>query len=398
MKVVIKSPLKDLLSFIRHLKKRKKIFRQAPSSFLPMGKMNILAGILHPKQQVLKIHSIIEENSRTSTYRLVPSNGMTIACFRAGQYIAIDCDIEGIQTSRPFSICSSPDESYENNYYDISIKTDDKGFVSPYIQSHWKKGLPVYTSEPLGSFYFEPLRDRQDLVFLAGGSGITPFKSLVGDLLKNNREVNITLFYGMPDPSEKVFHTFFEDMEELYPDRFKVISIYENSPINTTVESGFIRKKLLLKHLDDLSDKSFFICGPQGFQKFVVGELMTLGIMEKHIRQDSFNISNGNTKDTNRISINVINGKDVITLYANPEETILIALERAGFHHPANCRTGECGWCRSKLVSGDISVSGNNDGRRSADRKFGYFHPCSSYAVTDITIVPVENPRKIPCV
>ena len=43
-------------------------------------------------------------------------------------------------------------------------------------------------------------------------------------------------------------------------------------------------------------------------------------------------------------------------------------------------------------MSGKIEVEKTNDGRRMADEKFGYFHPCSSFALTDIKIVCPENP------
>ena len=69
---------------------------------------------------------------------------------------------------------------------------------------------------------------------------------------------------------------------------------------------------------------------------------------------------------------------------------VVKSLEAAGIAAPAHCRSGECGWCHSRLVSGDVYIPEDVDGRRAADKKFGWIHPCCSYPVSDVTLaVPV---------
>ena len=63
------------------------------------------------------------------------------------------------------------------------------------------------------------------------------------------------------------------------------------------------------------------------------------------------------------------------------------AIERAGIPAPARCRSGECGWCRSKLVSGTVYIPAENDtGRRYIDKACGYIHPCAAFPTSDIVI------------
>ncbi|MBQ2178555.1 MAG: hypothetical protein II451_05445 [Oscillospiraceae bacterium] len=53
-------------------------------------------------------------------------------------------------------------------------------------------------------------------------------------------------------------------------------------------------------------------------------------------------------------------------------------------------RAGECGFCRSQLLSGEIFVSPISDGRRMMDKEMGWFHPCSSWPLTDLKIkIPI---------
>ena len=75
----------------------------------------------------------------------------------------------------------------------------------------------------------------------------------------------------------------------------------------------------------------------------------------------------------------------------NANENILVALERAGVAGPNRCRGGICGWCRSRLLSGDVFIPEDTDGRRAQDKLDGYIHPCATFAVSDLSI---EMPLK----
>ena len=71
---------------------------------------------------------------------------------------------------------------------------------------------------------------------------------------------------------------------------------------------------------------------------------------------------------------------------AKATESVLVALERANLNPPSKCRSGECGFCRSLLISGDVYINPISDWRKAGDKKFNYFHPCASYPITDLEI------------
>ena len=62
------------------------------------------------------------------------------------------------------------------------------------------------------------------------------------------------------------------------------------------------------------------------------------------------------------------------------------AMEQNGIAASTNCRSGVCGWCHSRLVSGNVYVPKEVDGRRMADLQYGYVHPCSTFPLSDIEI------------
>ena len=74
------------------------------------------------------------------------------------------------------------------------------------------------------------------------------------------------------------------------------------------------------------------------------------------------------------------------TISCCSEESILVALERAGIAAPSQCRRGTCGWCRSKLAAGEVYIPASVDKRRMADKVYGYIHPCSTFPISDISI------------
>ena len=71
-------------------------------------------------------------------------------------------------------------------------------------------------------------------------------------------------------------------------------------------------------------------------------------------------------------------------------ENTIVALERAGIKNNSRCRSGACGFCRTELREGDVFVAPEGDGRRRADKQFGYIHACSTWPLSDCTIrIPI---------
>ena len=127
---------------------------------------------------------------------------------------------------------------------------------------------------------------------------------------------------------------------------------------------------------------------------FVDKEMERLNIPPRRIRKEAY----GEIKDIlehpgfpqelaeKTFKLKVKMGSTVKEIPAIATESILVALERAHLAPPSKCRSGECGFCRSLLITGNIFVSTKCDGRRAADKKFNFFHPCSSYPVSNLEI------------
>ena len=71
-----------------------------------------------------------------------------------------------------------------------------------------------------------------------------------------------------------------------------------------------------------------------------------------------------------------------------------MALERAGIRIETGCRSGECGFCRTKVLAGNYFVCPEGDGRRAADKDFGYVHACAAYPLSAMKVkIPILYKR-----
>ncbi|MBN1686957.1 MAG: iron-sulfur cluster-binding domain-containing protein [Spirochaetales bacterium] len=404
MKISVKGPARDLAAFFLLGARRRRHFRRATSAPPAAGAMNRLAEKLHPGRLELAVESVRFETPDTRTFRLTRHGGGELPYFRAGQYLSLKPDIAGNRITRPYSITSLPENALDPGFYEITIRKRDGGFFTGHVWETWEAGSRIESSGPLGWFGYEPLRDAKNLVFLAGGCGITPFKPMAADILGSFPDVTILLLYGITDRGSIIFKDDLSAIEEAYPARFRVVYV-DSGPAASgcddrrVFETGFIDRRIIARYVSSPRDATFYVCGPPAMHRLVESEVGSFGLAPGRIRREAA----GDTIDVaaepgypaekhgRQYRLTVHSAGGICTIPARAAESVLQSLERAGLAPPSECRSGECGYCRSKLLSGKIYGINNHHGRRMADAGFGYFHPCSSYPLSDLEIsVPVD--------
>lgn len=398
MKVTIKGHIRDLLAFRSLVPSRRKRFAKAPADLQDLPPVNKLARQLHPSRQQLVIAEVREETRTTRTYRLVPdpdSDTRQVAYFRAGQYLSLKVTVNGTQITRPYSISSAPIEALgADGFYEITVRKKEDGFLTPHMWDHWAVGTRIVSSGPCGQFYYEPMRDAGQIVGLAGGSGITPFSSMAKEIVYGDLEADLLLLYGSSDEDDIVYYELFKELEERAVGKVRVVHVLSCEEVSLEgCEQGFITAATIKKY-GDIHNSSFFVCGPQAMYEFVAKELSTLDLPARRIRREVYGevedvtqmpgFPSGGAGETFRLQVHI--GGLTTEIPARAVETVLVAMERADLAPPSECRSGECGFCRARLVSGDVYINPDSDGRRAADLQFGYIHPCSSYPISDLEV------------
>ena len=384
--------------FLGQVKLREQKIAEA-SAELPTSiyNANVLAKKLHPNVQYACITDIVDHGDARS-YTLAPDaeKGVEgLAYFRAGQYVSIALDIGEAKLNKPYTIRSCPRDAL-NGSYTITVKRTANGFASDYILDNWQTGTKVKLSAPLGEFYYQEMRDAKNVVALAGGSGITPFYSMAAAIADGTEDFNLTILYGSRTRDAILLGEELEAVAAASNGKVKIVHVLSHEECDGC-ETGFITAELIRKYAPD-GDYSVYLCGPKAMYRFMDAELPKLGLKARRIRRElpgEYGDPTGDEKypkdaagKTYQITV-LIRGESQ-TVSCRADQTLLDALEKAGIRAPSHCRSGECGWCHSRLVSGDVYIPEETDGRRLADKKFGWIHPCCSYPLSDVTLdVPV---------
>lgn len=385
--------LLDMLKFANLEKDREKVIAASPAEEIKANyPINNFAKAMHPDYQPLVIDEIIDHAAAgAKTFVFKRADEQPASYFRAGQYISLKLPIGDSFITRPYSISSSPKWALEGKVA-VTIKTNPGGFAADWMLQNFKVGDEVKGTEGLGSFYYERHRDAAHVVALAGGSGITPFLSMAYAIRDGIEDFNLTILFGSRNEEVILFKDEF-DAIMAETDKVKVIHILSDEE-KDGYEKGFITADLIKKYAGD-DPYSIFICGPEAMYRFVSKEVEKLGLERKSVRQEFLGATKtvweqpGYPQDCKDkvFKLTVKQGPNETVCDCSANEPILVAIERAGIKAPSRCRSGECGWCRSRILSGDVYIPAETDGRRWADKQCGEIHPCASFALSDITIV-----------
>ena len=377
--------LLDMLHFKKMVPRRRAILQAGSlEPITAVYAVNRLAQSMHPKQQKAVVSAVIPRKD-AYTYILKADH---LAYFRAGQYVSVKLQIGDSVTSRPYTLATSPSLALEGEYQ-ITVKKAQDAFVSDYIHNNWQVGTEVTLSGPEGPFSYEPIRDEAEVVGIAGGSGITPFMAMANSILDGTEDFRLTLLYGSRTKEDILYA---EELEVICAatDKVKVVHVLSEEQADG-YEHGFIGADLIKKYAPETY--TLYICGPRAMHDFLAGELPKLDLDQKHIRREFvpapaspkyFQDYPGDAAKVFTLTLRLLGEEKQIPLRA--DEPVLTAIERAGIAAPSRCRSGECGWCRSRLIAGEVYIPVSMDGRRLADDEAGYIHPCSTWALSDLEV------------
>ena len=394
-----KKALKGLtpFPFLGEVKARNAAIEAAPATPpKSVFNANILAKRLHPEVQHCVIAGV-EDHGDAKSFTLVPDKEKgtrKLAYFRASQYVSVSLNIDGAPVCKPYTIRSAPKDALgpENTSYTITVKKTEPAYASSHILSTWKEGDKVDISGPLGDFYYQDLRDAKHVIAIAGGSDITPLFSMACAIADGTEAFDMTILYGSRKADGILLKNEIEEIAGKSGGRVKVVHVLSDEE-KEGFEHGFITADLIRKYAPE-GDFSVFMCGPKAMYEFGEEQCRILGLPKRRYRMEMSGDYMGvvNEPDypkdqigkTYSLTVDIRGEKTVIACKA--DESLLWAMERAGIKAPAHCRSGECGWCHSRLVSGKVYIPSKADGRRLGDIKFGWIHPCASFPLSDIEL------------
>lgn len=183
---------------------------------------------------------------------------------------------------RFFTIASSPTEDTLR----LGVKFYPEG-------SSFKRALltlgpktPVVAGLLAGDFTLPKEEDRK-LVFIAGGIGVTPYRSIIKYLLDSGRRRDIVLLYSARTPKDIVYSDVFESAREKLGIK-TVYTVTENAPAGWKGRVGRIDEEVIKGEVGDWQERTFYLSGPHGMVKAFEDVLGKMGVPRSQIKTDFF--------------------------------------------------------------------------------------------------------------
>ncbi|MDE2385521.1 MAG: RnfABCDGE type electron transport complex subunit D [Alphaproteobacteria bacterium] len=243
---------------------------------------NVFAWAVNPKYRFKLTLERIEKTA-AGCYDYVFRTNRPVS-FKPGQYL--DWTLHSRRSDdrgnrRTFTIASSPAEKH--------VRLGVKFYPNPsaYKQSllNLKPGDVVYGAQLAGEFTLPEGDDK--LAFIAGGIGITPFRSMIQHMLDMGERRDVTLFYGNNKPHEIAYVDVFNRAEDELGLR-TVYAIADHAHTETNFYKGFIDADLIMREMPDYAERLFYISGPRSMVVKFEKVLAELGIAKHRIKTDFF--------------------------------------------------------------------------------------------------------------
>ncbi len=332
--------------------------------------------------------------------------------WQGGQYLDLRVCIDGVYHQRSYSIVGLAhqplwwlDDNTKSHTADqrhtVTIAIKPQGLVSDYLTKQMPLASIVDTSLPLGHFTLEQTsivgqeiseNDKPiPLLFIAGGSGITPMLGLITQALSNG--YHVTLLHYSRTISSKLQHQW-QQLNDTHPD-FIYHLIHTEDPTTYLAGTLYLSAESLLSLNLPLADTQIFACGSPALLAGLYNAAAEITLStDKQLRDniivENFGNALANVDNGSNQTFNKTIPAEEHTVYLQSRQrqfssgtTILAAAENAGVRLAHGCRQGICQLCRCNKVSG--MVKNIQTGKVSGD---GYesIQTCINIAMTDVVL------------
>ncbi|WUI01174.1 ferredoxin--NADP reductase [Spirillospora sp. NBC_00431] len=292
-----------------------------------------------------------------------------------GQFLTVRVPAGDGWAARCYSLCSSP---LTDDRLKVTVKRVDGGLGSNWICDNVTAGDVLEVLRPAGTF--TPSSLDEDLLLVAGGSGITPVMSILKSCLAGGTGT-VALLYANRDERSVIFAAELRALTEAHPDRLTVVHLLESV-------QGLPTPAAVRSLARPYAGRQAFACGPEVFMDLVTGTFTGLGVRVHAER--FFSLDNdpfeepeppGDEAADEAGEIEVEIDGATRTVPWPRSQRLLDALLRAGVGAPFSCREGNCSACACVALEGEVTLDANAvlDERDLAD---GLILACQARPVT----------------
>jgi ferredoxin-NADP reductase len=209
--------------------------------------------------------------------------------FLPGQWVNLAFQAGAANQNAAFSITSTPSASTPtgNNAIEIAVKRAEHLPTSLFIHDRLKVGDDITISQAQGETVLpENIVQNQPIVFIAGGTGVAPFLSMLRQIYSIDRHFHATLLYSVSSADECLFYDELCEMNQAY-EGFQFLLTTTRDAAHHADFFGRINSEML--KLTGLDHKAqFYLCGPPQMVDYIAALLADLGVAESHVHYDKW--------------------------------------------------------------------------------------------------------------
>jgi ferredoxin-NADP reductase/Na+-translocating ferredoxin:NAD+ oxidoreductase RnfD subunit len=259
------------------------ILYSTPGLALVIG--NIFSYIVSPKAKL--VLTLIKKNQLTKDIYEFFFKSEERLDYKPGQYLEWTLghkspDIRG--NRRYFTIASSPTE--EEIKLGVKFYDNSSSFKKKLMGMN--EGETIVASQLSGEFIL-PVDTNKKLVFIAGGIGVTPFRSMVKYLVDKKEKRDVVLFFSNRTPADIVYKDLFDQAErEIGLKTIYAVNDLAGASLDNNMRVGFVTEEMIKKEVPDYADRIFYISGPHVMITAFESTLSKMGVKASNIKTDFF--------------------------------------------------------------------------------------------------------------
>lgn len=270
--------------------------------------------------------------------------------YHPGQFVTLEAIVNGKKQFRSYTMSSTPTQK---GIIEVTVKRVEGGAVSNWLCDQVRVGDTLPMTGPHGHFTCAP-KPRRKLLLLSAGSGVTPMLSMARWIRDRGLDTDVVYFHCARTQQDLIFHDEVLAMAQNNPRFVSHVSLTRSrKTARWKGLTGYLDAAMLRAIAPDFAEREVYLCGPTGFMEGTKALFQTAGFPMRHFHEESFGSASSVQASGGSVRFEASN----VEVECSGQQSILDVAEQCGVKIASACRTGDCGECKVRKVSGDAPMA-----------------------------------------